>query len=61
MFDPGASKASVVFDRQLAHEYINDASVVDKTKMLLKKAPVIEFLLDETARQSYHHHTEEQI
>ena len=37
LLDPGASKAFVVADHQIAHVYINDASVTGKVKSLWKK------------------------
>jgi predicted AlkP superfamily pyrophosphatase or phosphodiesterase len=54
LLDPGASKAFAVVDHQVAHVYINDASVTDKVKKLLAKVSGIELILDKTAQQSYH-------
>lgn len=52
--DPGASKAFAVADHQVAHVYINDASVTNKVKELLEKVPGIELILDKNAQQSFH-------
>ena len=54
LLDPGASKAFVVADHQVAHVYINDASVTGKVKDLLEKVPGIEFILDKNAQKEYH-------
>jgi predicted AlkP superfamily pyrophosphatase or phosphodiesterase len=54
LLDPGASKAFVVADHQIAHVYINDASVTNKVKNLLEKVPGVELILDKAAQQSYH-------
>jgi len=54
LLDPGASKAFVVADHQVAHVYINDPSVTNKVKGLLEKVPGIELILDKTAQQTYH-------
>ncbi len=54
LLDPGASKAFVVADHQVAHVYINDPSVTNKVKNLLEKVQGIELILDKTAQQTYH-------
>ena len=54
LLDPGASKAFVVADHQVAHVYINDPSVINKVKSLLKKVPGIELILDKNAQKEYH-------
>ncbi|MGN6339731.1 MAG: alkaline phosphatase family protein [Ginsengibacter sp.] len=54
LLDPGASKAFVVADHQVAHVYINDPSVTNKVKGLLEKVSGIELILDKTAQQTYH-------
>ncbi len=54
LLDPGASKAFVVADHQIAHVYINDASVTSKVKSLLEKVPGIELILDKPAQSNYH-------
>ena len=54
LLDPGASKAFVVADHQIAHVYINDDSVTDKVKNLLEKVPGVELILDKTAQRNYH-------
>lgn len=50
LLDAGASKAFVVADHQVAHVYINDASVTDKVKTILEKVPGIELILDREAQ-----------
>ncbi len=54
LLDPGASKAFVVADHQIAHVYINDDSVTGKVKNLLEKVPGVELILDKTAQKNYH-------
>ncbi len=54
LLDPGASKAFVVADHQIAHVYINDASVTNKVKNLLEKIEGIELILDKTDQKKYH-------
>jgi predicted AlkP superfamily pyrophosphatase or phosphodiesterase len=54
LLDPGASKAFVVADHQVAHVYINDPSVTNKVKSILEKVQGIELILDKTAQQNYH-------
>ncbi|MES2426456.1 MAG: nucleotide pyrophosphatase/phosphodiesterase family protein [Bacteroidota bacterium] len=54
LLDPGASKAFVVADHQIAHIYINDPSVTDKVKALLKGVKGIELVLDREAQKAHH-------
>jgi len=54
LLDPGASKAFVVADHQVAHVYINDASVTNRVKNLLEKVAGIELILDKDAQASFH-------
>lgn len=54
LLDPGASKAFVVADHQVAHVYINDVSVTEKVKNILEKVPGIELILDKNAQKEYH-------
>ena len=54
LLDPGASKAFVVADHQVAHVYINDESVTEKVKSILQKVPGIEIILDREAQKQYH-------
>lgn len=54
LLDAGASKAFVVADHQIAHVYINDKSVTDKVKALLKTVPGIELMLDKAEQQTHH-------
>jgi predicted AlkP superfamily pyrophosphatase or phosphodiesterase len=54
LLDPGASKAFVVADHQVAHVYINDVSVTEKVKNILKNVSGIELILDKNAQKEYH-------
>ena len=54
LLDPGASKAFVVADHQIAHVYINDPSVTGRVRQLLEKVPGIELILDNAAQRNYH-------
>lgn len=54
LLDAGASKAFVVADHQIAHVYINDDSVTDQVKQLLKSEPAIELILDREDQAKYH-------
>lgn len=54
LLDPGASKAFVVADHQIAHVYINDKSVTEQVKALLENAAGIELVLDKEAQKKYH-------
>ena len=54
LLDPGASKAFVVADHQVAHVYINDASVTGKVRSILEKQPGISLILDRKAQENYH-------
>lgn len=54
LLDAGASKAFVVADHQVAHVYINDPSVTDTVKNILKQVPGIELILDRKSQENYH-------
>lgn len=54
LLDPGASKAFVLADHQIAHVYINDPSVTEKVKAILKAVPGVELVLDREAQAAYH-------
>ncbi|GAB3916825.1 alkaline phosphatase family protein [Mucilaginibacter boryungensis] len=54
LLDPGASKAFAVADHQIAHIYINDPSVTEQVKALLKAVPGVELVLDRE-EQAIHH------
>jgi predicted AlkP superfamily pyrophosphatase or phosphodiesterase len=53
LLDPGASKAFVVADHQIGHVYINDPSVTEQVKALLKTVPGIELMLDREGQAAY--------
>ena len=54
LLDPGASKAFVVADHQIAHVYINDPSVRDQVMELLKGVLGVELILDKKEQAAYH-------
>ena len=54
LLDPGASKAFAVADHQVAHIYINDPSVTEQVKHILKDVPGIAKVLDRTQQAAYH-------
>jgi predicted AlkP superfamily pyrophosphatase or phosphodiesterase len=54
LLDPGASKAFVVADHQIAHVYINDKTVTEQVKTLLKNAAGIELILDKEEQVKHH-------
>ncbi len=54
LLDAGASKAFAVADHQIAHIYINDPSVTEKVKALLKGVKEIELILDKEEQQKQH-------
>jgi predicted AlkP superfamily pyrophosphatase or phosphodiesterase len=54
LLDPGASKAFVVADHQIAHVYINDPSVKDQVIELLRNIPGVERVLDQKEQIDFH-------
>jgi predicted AlkP superfamily pyrophosphatase or phosphodiesterase len=54
LLDAGASKAFAVSDHQIAHIYVNDASVLSKIKSLVSNIPGIQLVLDKTQQVQYH-------
>ena len=54
LLDPGASKAFVVADHQIAHVYINDPSVRDQVMELLKGVSGVELIHDKKEQATYH-------
>ncbi len=54
LLDAGASKAFAVADHQLAHIYLNDASVKESVKTLLEQQEGVELVLDEAGKKEYH-------
>ena len=54
LLDPGASKAFVVADHQIAHVYINDPSVRDRVIELLKGVSGVELVLDKKEQTTHH-------
>jgi len=54
LLDAAASKAFAVADHQIAHIYINDPSVTEKVKSLLKFVDGIELVLDRDEQKQHH-------
>ncbi|MDO8993060.1 MAG: alkaline phosphatase family protein [Daejeonella sp.] len=54
LLDPGASKAFVVADHQIAHVYINDPSCRDQVISILKQVKGVELILDKAQQAEYH-------
>ena len=54
LLDAGASKAFVVADHQVAHVYINDASVTTQVKKILENEVGVEMILDKEAQKMQH-------
>jgi predicted AlkP superfamily pyrophosphatase or phosphodiesterase len=54
LLDPGASKAFVVADHQVAHVYINDPSCTGTVKRLLQNVEGIELILDRESQEAWH-------
>ena len=53
LLDAGASKAFVVADHQIAHVYVNDPSVAQQVKSLLKNTPGIAMVLDDEGKKEH--------
>ncbi|MGV3656388.1 MAG: alkaline phosphatase family protein [Chitinophagaceae bacterium] len=53
LLDAGASKAFAVADHQVAHVYVNDASVTGQVKGILEKIEGVELVLDKEAQKAY--------
>jgi len=54
LLDAGASKAFAVADHQVAHIYINDASVTKQLRSIVEKIHGVELILDRSEQLSYH-------
>ncbi len=54
LLDAGASKAFAVADHQVAHIYINDKTVTQQVKTLLKGIAGVELVLDKTEQAKHH-------
>ncbi|WP_128546067.1 alkaline phosphatase family protein [Larkinella soli] len=54
LLDPGASRAFVVADHQVAHVYVNDPSCTAQVRALLEKTPGVELVLDDAGKKQYH-------
>ena len=58
LLDAGASKAFAVADHQIAHVYINDASVMPMVKKIIAALPGVDTVLDKKDQEHYHIHHE---
>lgn len=58
LLDPGASKAFVVADHQIAHVYVNDESCYKKVRELVEKVPGVELVLDREGKRAHNLHHE---
>jgi predicted AlkP superfamily pyrophosphatase or phosphodiesterase len=58
LLDAGASKAFAVADHQVAHIYINDASVTNKVRNIIEQVEGVELVLDREAQKQYNIHHE---
>lgn len=58
LLDAGASAAFAVADHQIAHVYLNDASISDKVKSVLESTRGIELVLDKQQQKAYGLHHE---
>lgn len=54
LLDPGASRAFAVADHQVAHIYLNDPTVLEQVRTLLKKTPGVELVLDRDGQKAHH-------
>jgi predicted AlkP superfamily pyrophosphatase or phosphodiesterase len=58
LLDAGQSKAFAVADHQIAHVYINDATLKSKVRALVEKIPGVELVLDRNEQEAYGVHHE---
>lgn len=58
LLDPGASKAFVVADHQVAHVYVNDERVYKKVRELVENLPGVQLVLDREGKRAHHLHHE---
>jgi predicted AlkP superfamily pyrophosphatase or phosphodiesterase len=54
LLDAGASKAFAVADHQIAHIYINDASVTEKVEAIARSLPGVALVLNREEQKQYH-------
>lgn len=54
LLDAGISQAFAVADHQLAHVYVNDATVLPTVKSLLENTAGIDLVLDDAGKKDYH-------
>lgn len=54
LLDAGASQAFAVSDHQVAHLYINDPSISEQVKLLVKEIPGITMVLDRVEQKQFH-------
>lgn len=58
LLDPGASKAFVVADHQVAHVYVNDEKSFKKVRALVESVPGVQLVLDREGKRAHHIHNE---
>lgn len=58
LLDPGASKAFVVADHQVAHVYVNDERVYKKVRELVENIPGVQLVLDREGKRAHNLHHE---
>ncbi|UYQ92076.1 alkaline phosphatase family protein [Chitinophaga horti] len=56
LLDAAASKAFAVSDHQVAHVYVNDASVCKKVRAILESVPGVDKVLDRDGKRQHHLH-----
>ena len=54
LLDAGASKAFAVADHQVAHIYVNDKSLTDEVKKIIKQVPGVQLVLAKEEQRQYH-------
>lgn len=54
LLDPGASKAFVMADHQIAHVYINDNESIEKVRNIIATTPSIDLILDKEGKRQNH-------
>lgn len=54
LLDAGASKAFAVVDHQVAHVYVNDKSVCEEVRTILKNIDGIAMVLDDEGKKKHH-------
>ncbi|ATL49699.1 alkaline phosphatase family protein [Chitinophaga caeni] len=53
LLDAGASKVFAVADHQVAHVYVNDASIINQAREVLESVPGLELILNREGKRDY--------